>query len=80
MRKVLVVLLGMGIATTALADPVWSRPGWYQVGDISDGSRYLFQGPFDDKQTCVANMPEDDAVDHFHCEFLQTQPDYDVDE
>jgi hypothetical protein len=77
--RIVAALLGMGVAATALADPVWSRPGWYQVEDVSDGSEFLYQGPFDDKQSCEANMPADDIVDHFHCEHLQAQPAYDLD-
>jgi len=80
MRKSLLALAALGFAATALADPVWSRPGWYGVDEVSDGSKLMFAGPFDDEGSCKAVLPDDDIVDKFHCQYFDQQPDFDLDQ
>ena len=81
MRRVLCLLLGLGIATTAVASVRWTVPGWYQVDTIPEG-QLLWKGPFDDEASCRASLPENDEADEeapfFDCEYLGARPDYDV--
>jgi hypothetical protein len=80
MRKLLCLLLGLGIATTAYAGLRWSVPAWYQVGSVPEG-QFLWKGPFDSEADCRATLPEDDSSDEeaafYRCEYLGERPEYD---
>ena len=76
MRKLLCFALAMAIASSALADPVWSQPGWYQVSVTFNGPE-MEDGPFDDEAACKATLPESDDIYQFSCERFEEKPEFD---
>ena len=76
MRKLLCFTLAMAFASSALADPVWTKPGWYQISVTFNGPE-MEGGPFDDEASCQASLPESNEIYQFSCEKFEAKPDFD---
>ena len=73
MRKLLCFVLAAGVAATASAGTTWTKSGWYLVATSFDGPE-MDAGPFDDEDSCKAEMPEGNQFWSFSCERFEEDP------
>ena len=76
MRKFLMAGFGLLFATAALAAPLWTAPGWYQVAETIYGP-VLWKGPFADEDSCKQTLPPNEEDADYACEYLSERPDWD---
>lgn len=82
MRKAALALTALASLALSLAaagaEPVWTTPGWYQVGDTIVGPVMLLGGgPFADEDTCKATLPPNEEDADYTCDYLTERPSWD---
>ena len=75
-RKCLALLLAAGIAAAHAAEVHWNGAGWYGIADAVDFG-WIEAGPYQDKASCEASLPADDADVEYYCEYLAAKPAWD---
>lgn len=75
-RMVLAVLFAAGVSAAAAADVHWNGAGWYGIADAIDFG-WIETGPYQDKESCNASLPDDDDEVEYYCEYLATKPNWD---
>lgn len=64
------------LATAAQAEPYWKGAGRYVVADTIMGP-FVWQGPYDSKETCDASKPANEEDADYVCEYLNERPSWD---
>jgi hypothetical protein len=66
----------LALSSAAVAAPVWTAPGWYQVADTIVGP-FVWKGPFATEDDCRATLPENEEDADYSCEYLSERPSWD---
>lgn len=68
--------VSFAFATAAVAEPVWTAPGWYQTADTIVGP-FVWKGPFASESECRETLPPDEEDAVYTCEYLNERPSWD---